>query len=98
MFNKWNGVTMIMSSLVFMLIAVYMVAEYDVIITEANAASNVTEIQRNATGHIMSNTTIYNPATNTTTIVIDSTQSGIGWLYMASGLIFFVIFIWRGFL
>lgn len=98
LFNKWNGVTMMMSALVFMLIAVYMIAEYDVVITEASAANNVTQIERNSTGDILTNTTIYNPATNTTTLVIDSTQNGIGWLYMACGLIFFVIFIWRGFL
>ena len=98
MFNKWNGVTMLMSAFVFMIIGVYLIAEYDVIMTETASAYNVTQIERNSTGGILTNTTIFNPDSNVTTTIIDSAQSSIGWLYMGSGLIFFVIFIWRAFL
>lgn len=89
---------MIMSAFVFMIIGVYLIAEYNVIMTETASAYNVTQIERNSTGDVLTNTTIFNPASNSTTIIIDSAQSSIGWLYMASGLIFFVIFIWRAFL
>jgi|SRR5690606_1160597 len=97
LFNRWNGVTMLLATMICFVLALYMMAEYNVVITEVQAAQNTTEIARNATGHIISNTTQFIPASNQTTIVIDSTHVGLGWLYMAAGLIFFVIWIWRAF-
>lgn len=71
--------------------ALFMFSEYDVVQTKHYDAFASTEIERNATGAVISNTTVTVPAREEQTPVIDSFQLDFGYLFSVLALVYGLI-------
>lgn len=105
LFGRWNGVTMLMSALIFAFIAAFLISGYDVVSTQIMPAFNTTTTSQNleyaGNGTLLTNSTKTeaenNPSYEVITPIIDSNQFAFGWLYLFLAFSFFLIWIWRSF-
>ena len=92
--KSWGWAGMVLAGMVglvgFVMIssmALLMFFEYDVVITKQIAAASSNAIERNATGAILTNTTITTPETSETTPIINSDHNTFGWVLFALALL-----------
>lgn len=68
--------------------ALFMFSEYDVVVTKVYAAQNITDINYNASGDYVGNTTRQIPEQTETNPIINSNHYEFGWLFFVMALLF----------
>lgn len=73
--------------------ALYMFSGYDVVVTKTVDAQSSNELQHNATGALVLNSTTTTPAHNEVTNIITDNQQALGWLFFSFMMILGLLYI-----
>lgn len=93
---SWGGMVLagllgLVGFIMISFMAILMFFETDIVVTKQIAAATEQQITRNATGAILTNTTITTPATSEATAIIDSQHETFGMIFFGLAFIMAVV-------